>query len=186
MSLAAVNMAARVTREQAVTTEAQGRHWQVIPPCPAAELRPSLPEFSDTPASETKLRHLAQVLLLPPNAVCLLRLLLAFAAAAAAAAPSAAPLAFWLFAASLALDALDGWLARQLQQETAFGAFLDVAVDNCTRALLWCAAAAGCGCGIASAWAALPIALEGVTFACTHAGGGAAWKTGCYRWVAAG
>jgi hypothetical protein len=32
MSLAAVNMAARVTREQAVTTEAQGRHWQVIPP----------------------------------------------------------------------------------------------------------------------------------------------------------
>jgi phosphatidylglycerophosphate synthase len=147
-------------------------------------MRAFLPEFSDTPASETKHRHPAQVFLLPPNAVCLLRLLLALAAAAAA--PSAAPLAFWLFAVSLALDALDGWLARQLQHETAFGAFLDVAVDNCTRALLWCAAAAGCGCGIASAWAALPIALEGVTFACTHAGGGAAWKTGCFRWVAAG
>jgi CDP-diacylglycerol--inositol 3-phosphatidyltransferase len=151
-------------------------------------MRAFLPEFSDTPASETKLRHPAQVLLLPPNAVCLLRLLLALAAAAAA--PSAAPLAFWLFAVSLALDALDGWLARQLQQETAFGAFLDVAVDNFTRALLWCAAAAGCGrgsgSGMASAWAALPIALEGVTFACTHAGGGAAWKTGCFRWVAAG
>ena len=120
------------------------------------------------------------MLLLPPNLVCHLRLLLALIAAAAASSGSSnAGPAVWLFAASLGLDAVDGWLARRLHQQTSFGAFYDVAVDIATRALLWCGTcSSGSGAG---PFAGLPVALEGVTFACTHATGGAAWKTGCFR-----
>jgi phosphatidylglycerophosphate synthase len=123
----------------------------------------------------------SQVLLLPPNLVCHLRLLLAVVAAHAARAGGSS-LSLALFAASLALDAADGWLARRLCQHTSFGAFYDVLADNVTRGLLWCAAAGERN----SLWpwaGALP-ALEGATFACTHACGGAAWKTGCFRCAA--
>ena len=109
------------------------------------------------------------MLLLPPNVVCHARLALAVAAAAA----GAGAVAVTLFAASALLDCLG--------QQTAFGAFYDVAVDNLTRALLWCGAAGGTGL---APWAGLPIALEGITLACTHAGGGAAWKAaGWFRQV---
>ena len=122
------------------------------------------------------------MLLLPPNLVAHVRLALALAAAAAG--PSVASLA--LFAASLLLDAVDGWVARKLGQETSFGAFYDVAIDNLTRALLfWCGAAGafGSGSGLPPALLGLVPALEGVCLACTHASGGSAWKTGCFRCV---
>ena len=45
-------------------------------------------------------------------------------------------------------------------QATAFGAFLDVAVDCFSRAVVW-----ACAVG---PWAALPITLELLTFVCTH------------------
>lgn len=129
--------------------------------------------------------------MLPPNLVSHARLALALALAAVGGrGPSV--LALGLAAACIALDPLDGWLARRLGQETAFGALFDVAVDNIVRALLWAGAAAGAvssgssGGGSSppfwAAWAAAPAVLEGLTLACTHAAGGAAWKTGCFRW----
>lgn len=151
-------------------------HMQASPVSPARPPAPPAP----------------QVLLLPPNVIGHLRLLLALTAAALGPRPAS----LLLFSASLALDAVDGWLARRLGQATAFGALYDVAIDNLTRALLWAGAAAGRGAsgtswaGTAAAaagsrggdpWAGIPIALEGVTLACTHAAGGAAWKTGCFR-----
>ena len=60
-----------------------------------------------------------EVLLLPPNLVGHLRLCLLAAAAAAGAAgsgPGACAAAAPLLLASIALDALDGWLARRLDQ----------------------------------------------------------------------
>ncbi|KAI3429770.1 hypothetical protein D9Q98_010083 [Chlorella vulgaris] len=114
-----------------------------------------------------------QVLLLPPNLVGHLRLLLALVAATASSAGHGS-LALALFSCSLALDAADGWLARRFNCSTSFGALYDVVIDNMTRAMLWSAAG--------GPWAGLPIALEGITLACTHAGGGAAWKSGgCFR-----
>jgi hypothetical protein len=118
-------------------------------------------------------RSCLQVLLLPPNLVGHLRLLLALAAAMASSAGHGA-LALTGFSCSLALDAADGWLARRFNCSTSFGALYDVVIDNVTRAMLWSAAG--------GPWAGLPIALEGITLACTHAGGGAAWKSGgCFR-----
>lgn len=110
-----------------------------------------------------------QVLLLPPNVVGHARLLLLAAALGAGGGRPAAALA--LFALTIALDALDGWLARRLGAATCFGAAYDVAIDLATRAVLW-------GWGAAGPAAALPPVLEGLVFAATHAGGGAAWKTG--------
>ncbi|GAB4814606.1 hypothetical protein N2152v2_001652 [Parachlorella kessleri] len=67
-------------------------------------------------------------------------------------------------------------------QATAFGAFYDVALDIATRGLLWT-------WGASSPWALTPVLLECLTFVCTHKGGGAAWKTGCFAqappWVQA-
>ncbi|KXZ53480.1 hypothetical protein GPECTOR_7g930 [Gonium pectorale] len=54
-------------------------------------------------------------------------------------------------------------------QTSAFGAFLDVAVDLATRGLLWSWAAPG-GLGAAV------LLLEAITFVCTHAVHGAVWK----------
>ncbi|KAL4855047.1 CDP-diacylglycerol--inositol 3-phosphatidyltransferase 1 [Chlorella vulgaris] len=118
-------------------------------------------------------RSCLQVLLLPPNLVGHLRLLLAHVAATASSAGHGS-LALSCFSCSLALDAADGWLARRFNCSTSFGALYDVVIDNLTRAMLWSAAG--------GPWAGLPIALEGITLACTHAGGGAAWKSGgCFR-----
>ena len=71
-----------------------------------------------------------QVLLAAPNQVTHLRLALVLAAAASGGAA-----ALLLFAVSFALDALDGWLARQLGQESAYGAWCDVAVDIFARSV---------------------------------------------------
>lgn len=117
-----------------------------------------------------------QILLLPPNLVAHVRLALLLAAACAGPSPAS----LLLYAASIALDGVDGWLARRLGQETAFGALYDVALDNLTRGLLW-AGAAHNGNTLVALCAGVCAALEGVTLACTHAVGGAAWKTGCFR-----
>ncbi|GBF90202.1 hypothetical protein Rsub_03335 [Raphidocelis subcapitata] len=126
-------------------------------------------------------RSRADVLLNAPNSVGWLRaaLLLAGAGAAARAAPLPA---WWLIAASLALDAVDGPLARRLGQASSFGAALDVVLDNATRGFLWCGALPhGAGAAV--------VLLETTVFACAHAASGAAWKSGLFagapRWVRA-
>ncbi|KAL4422445.1 hypothetical protein ABPG75_008642 [Micractinium tetrahymenae] len=159
MSLSAASLAARVSQEQEMSRAAASDHFKVL--------------------------------LLPPNLVSHARLALALAAAASSARGPCV-LALCLATACIALDPLDGWLARRLGQQTAFGALYDVAIDNLVRALLWAGAAAGAASGIGgggggggapfwAAWAAVPAVLEGLTLACTHAVGGAAWKTGCFR-----
>ena len=49
------------------------------------------------------------------------------------------------YAACALLDGLDGALARRLGQASAYGAFLDVAVDNISRSALWSLALPGTG-----------------------------------------
>lgn len=61
-----------------------------------------------------------------------------------------------------------------LLQTSAFGAFLDVWVDNLTRAYLWLT-------GLPLVWALPMVTLESTAFLCTHCAGGAAWKTGAFR-----
>ncbi|CAI8023262.1 CDP-diacylglycerol--inositol 3-phosphatidyltransferase 1 [Geodia barretti] len=41
------------------------------------------------------------------------------------------------YAAAAFLDGIDGWAARMMGQCSAFGAWLDVLVDNVGRSLLW-------------------------------------------------
>lgn len=101
-----------------------------------------------------------QVLLLAPQLVGTIRI--ACLAAALAAGPRHAELCAVLFLADFCLDALDGHLARRWGQATAFGAFLDVLIDNASRAVLWAGAFDG------PAGVAVPL-LEMTVFACTHA-----------------
>ena len=49
-------------------------------------------------------------------------------------------------------------------QTSAYGAFLDVVVDNASRALLWMDS-------VPARVAVFPVMLEGITFTCTHAVG---------------
>ncbi|KAK9834989.1 hypothetical protein WJX81_002501 [Elliptochloris bilobata] len=123
-----------------------------------------------------------QVLLFVPNLVGYARLALVGAAACIGAeTQSAALCSYWLFLGNFVLDGLDGVLARRLCQVSAFGAFLDVAVDCFSRAVVWVWAVGPA--------ATVPVTLELLTFVCTHKGGGAAWRTGCFRdapaWVRA-
>ncbi|KAK9816868.1 hypothetical protein WJX72_006323 [[Myrmecia] bisecta] len=119
----------------------------------------------------------AQVLLYIPNIVGYVRLSLLLAACC-----TKSTITLRLFLANFLLDGLDGYLARRLQQTSAFGAFLDVFVDVLSRGTLWAWALEG-------PVAAVPILLEGITFTCTHKAGGAAWKIGCFAdapgWVRA-
>jgi CDP-diacylglycerol--inositol 3-phosphatidyltransferase len=113
------------------------------------------------------------VLLLAPNLVGHVRLLCT-AAAVLAGARGAHPLSLALFGAAFALDFVDGWLARLLGQSSAFGAVYDVALDLAARGILWTWTAR-------SPAAVLPVVLECLTFASTHAeaagaGGAAHWK----------
>ncbi|CAL5219819.1 g1730 [Coccomyxa viridis] len=91
-------------------------------------------------------------------------------------------IAFYLLVINFALDAVDGILARALHQESGFGAWLDVVVDNISRGAVWCWAVEG-------PLAIVPVAIEFLTFASTQKWGGAAWKTGCFSnapwWAAA-
>ncbi|CAE8632991.1 unnamed protein product, partial [Polarella glacialis] len=77
-----------------------------------------------------------------------------------------------VYTLAMALDGVDGCLARRLGQESEFGAALDVLVDNFSRGGMWVAA---CGCA-----GTLPLVLEMLVLVCTHTEGGGAWKTGCF------
>ncbi|CAN0393839.1 unnamed protein product [Lampetra fluviatilis] len=78
------------------------------------------------------------------------------------------------------MDGIDGWLARRLHQTSAYGAWLDVAIDNLGRGLLWSHLCQG--------WGYLLSALEWTVFVCNHRSLGADWKEkfdGAPRWVQA-
>mmetsp|Transcript_146460 Transcript_146460/g.469884 ORF Transcript_146460/g.469884 Transcript_146460/m.469884 type:complete len:217 (-) Transcript_146460:93-743(-) len=118
--------------------------------------------------------NVRRVLLLWPNIVCYARVSLTLLAFALAASERASPwVVAGLYTLSMALDGLDGYLARALGQATEFGAALDVLVDNFSRAMMWSLA-------VAAPWGTFPPFLEMLVFACTHAEGSVAWKTGCF------
>ncbi|ELT87632.1 hypothetical protein CAPTEDRAFT_132044, partial [Capitella teleta] len=71
-----------------------------------------------------------------------------------------------LYCSSAFLDAVDGFLARKLNQTSAFGAWFDVVIDNLGRGMIWCRTY-HIGYLVSS--------LEWMTFACTHQRG-ASWK----------
>eukprot|EP00731_Ephydatia_muelleri_P022544 Em0015g127a len=70
------------------------------------------------------------------------------------------------YLSSVILDVVDGYAARYLDQTSAFGAWLDVWVDNISRSLLW-TSLNSCGVIIAC--------LEWTVFVCTHSLG-SRWK----------
>ncbi|GLC58690.1 hypothetical protein PLESTB_001390200 [Pleodorina starrii] len=102
-----------------------------------------------------------------PNLVCYGRLVLLAAAALVAASRPAAAVSLILL--NFILDGVDGAVARRLGQTSAFGSFLDVAVDLASRGLVWSWAAPG-------GFGAAVLLLESLTFVCTHAASGPAWK----------
>lgn len=73
------------------------------------------------------------------------------------------PLVFLaLFGISVLLDGLDGYLARKLNQTSAFGAWFDVLIDLISRGALWC---------FIAKWGYFIMMVEWLTFVCTHARG---------------
>ncbi|XP_022093325.1 CDP-diacylglycerol--inositol 3-phosphatidyltransferase 1-like [Acanthaster planci] len=68
---------------------------------------------------------------------------------------------------SFFLDFVDGAVARRLHQTSAFGAWLDVAIDNFGRGMLWTSL---------FRWGYFVSALEWCTFVCTHTAG-SQWKS---------
>lgn len=73
-----------------------------------------------------------------------------------------------LFILSSGLDFVDGVIARWLGQTSAFGAWLDVVIDNVSRSMIWTRLMPRFGFLFAS--------LEWLTFVCTHQLG-KNWKT---------
>ncbi|XP_038053739.1 uncharacterized protein LOC119726211 [Patiria miniata] len=71
------------------------------------------------------------------------------------------------YLSSFFLDFVDGAVARRLHQTSAFGAWLDVAIDNLGRGMLWC---------WLFRWGYFVSALEWCTFVCTHTAGWQ-WKS---------
>ncbi|XP_060606730.1 uncharacterized protein LOC132759023, partial [Ruditapes philippinarum] len=71
-----------------------------------------------------------------------------------------------LYGVSVALDALDGILARKLNQTSVFGAWFDVLIDLVSRGALWC---------FISKWGYFVMMIEWLTFVCTHSRG-SNWK----------
>eukprot|EP00897_Mesotaenium_endlicherianum_P005571 jgi/Mesen1/5041/ME000025S04438 len=122
-----------------------------------------------------------KVLLYWPNIIDYVRILIVLAAFTMAG-PERPTMFAGLYIVCFALDAVDGIVARAFKQVSAFGAFLDVALDCLVRAMTWAAAVPG-------PWAAVVPCVEWAVFVATHAQGGAAWKTGCFvgapPWVAA-
>lgn len=115
-----------------------------------------------------------------PNLVGYTRV--AIFAAACLLVPTQPMACYALFLLNFTLDAVDGLLARKLNQVSAFGAFLDVLIDVLARGYLW------------SLCAAHPLGyfvpfLEMTTFAATHAGADSEWKSSAYAaspwWVQA-
>ncbi|XP_013380398.1 uncharacterized protein LOC106151603 [Lingula anatina] len=72
-----------------------------------------------------------------------------------------------VYVSSVILDGIDGILARQLDQSSVFGAWLDVAIDLIGRGMLWCTL---------FNWGYFVIALEWLVFVGSHAQAGATWK----------
>ncbi|KAJ9534719.1 hypothetical protein QJQ45_013088 [Haematococcus lacustris] len=106
-----------------------------------------------------------RVLLLAPNIIGYARLMLA-GTAWVCAGPAALPgPAAALFLASFCLDAVDGAVARRYNQASAFGAWVDVWVDNLSRGCLWVLA---CPHGLGL----LAVMLEMSTFLATFSAGG--------------
>eukprot|EP00435_Cladocopium_sp_Y103_P001563 s104_g1.t1 len=114
------------------------------------------------------------VLLLWPNVVCYIRALLgAFALGLAWFPKRPEPTAVCLlYVVSMSLDFLDGYLARRLQQQTKFGAALDVVVDVAQRGGMWIVA-----CDLPGL--IFPL-FELIVFAFTHSSGNHSWKDGCF------
>lgn len=71
------------------------------------------------------------------------------------------------YVASMLLDAVDGMAARHWKQTSAFGAWLDVVVDNLGRGFLWCQL---------YSLGFFVTALEWLAFVCTHTFG-STWKS---------
>lgn len=105
------------------------------------------------------------ILLYWPNIVGYIRIVLLFAAWAVYHTPA---LFVPLYSLSVALDGVDGWLARRLGQTSRFGAWLDVVVDNMGRGMLW---------SQLFEWGWLVSALEWCVFVCNHNARGDQWKT---------
>nr|CAH0106330.1 unnamed protein product [Daphnia galeata] len=76
--------------------------------------------------------------------------------------PITAMLFYAIFAA---LDGIDGWVARKLNQCSSFGAWLDVIVDNIGRTLIWSN----------FKWGVVISNLEWITYVCNHCHG-AGWR----------
>ncbi|XP_020619779.1 CDP-diacylglycerol--inositol 3-phosphatidyltransferase 1-like [Orbicella faveolata] len=104
------------------------------------------------------------VLLFVPNLIGYVRLVLLLASWIFFTNPV---LFLSFYTSSILLDGLDGILARQLNQTSAFGAWLDVVIDNLGRGMLWT---------LLYKWAYFISALEWLVFVCTHTLG-AQWKS---------
>ncbi len=80
-----------------------------------------------------------------PNLLCYLRILLAvvglYEAAVQSQVGQGSVFAVWIWIASCGLDAIDGPLARRLQQSSRLGVLLDICADNILRTCIWIAAA---------------------------------------------
>ncbi|CAL1571351.1 unnamed protein product [Knipowitschia caucasica] len=106
----------------------------------------------------------SRVLLYWPNVIGYVRICLLFGAWAFYESPSAF---LPLYSSSILLDAVDGWVARRLQQVSRFGAWLDVVIDNLSRGMIWTQV---CQVG----W--LVSSLEWCVFVCNHSSRGEHWK----------
>jgi CDP-diacylglycerol--glycerol-3-phosphate 3-phosphatidyltransferase len=71
-----------------------------------------------------------------PNALTLLRIVLAAAGAWLARTPESQPIAVWLLIAAALLDAFDGWYARAFAQSTRLGKHLDPFADKVLVAVI--------------------------------------------------
>lgn len=106
----------------------------------------------------------SRVLLYWPNIVGYIRICLLFASWGL----FNSPIAFLpLYSSSILLDGVDGWLARRLKQESKFGAWLDVVVDNLSRAMIWT---------LLYQWGWLVSSVEWCVFVCNHCSKGEDWK----------
>lgn len=91
-----------------------------------------------------------------PNSVIALRVLLAFVAVGllGMAAPSAAATGVVLIVVVVALDAVDGWVARRLDRASELGAVLDITADRIVEHVFWIAFAVA---GVVSLWVPLVV-----------------------------
>ncbi|XP_075891976.1 CDP-diacylglycerol--serine O-phosphatidyltransferase [Nelusetta ayraudi] len=107
----------------------------------------------------------ANVLLYWPNIIGYVRFCIVLASWATFDTPTQF---IGLYSLFIALDGVDGWLARKLSQCSRFGAWLDVVVDNLGRGMLW---------NMLFNWGWLVPALEWCVFVCNHSARGDRWKS---------